>query len=188
MPKNLRCQRSAGSVPDPSRWQRAGRDHSGLRCWRAMRQIQGGRTPVISHVPGAARRGLSAGRHVADRLRGVRRGTRAALAATVVLLAAAAAISAAGTSGNGGRALPLARGFSLPALGHPGQDISLAQYADRPVIVNFFASWCVPCRKETPLLARFYRTEHGRVPIIGIDANDQQRAALTFVSAAGVRY
>jgi hypothetical protein len=37
-------------------------------------------------------------------------------------------------------------------------------HADRPVVVNFFASWCVPGKKETPLLARFSarRTPHDR--------------------------
>ncbi len=57
------------------------------------------------------------------------------------------------------------------------------------MIVNFFASWCVPCKKETPLLARFYRAEHGRVTILGIDSNDAAAAAaLRFVRAAGVSY
>src|SRR5207253_1792028 len=51
-----------------------------------------------------------------------------------------------------------------------------------------FASWCVPCKKETPLIARFYRSEHGRVAIIGVDSNDQASAALRFTRAAGVGY
>ena len=86
------------------------------------------------------------------------------------------------------RALPAARNFTLPVLGHPRQHVALAAYAGRPVIVNFFASWCVPCKKETPLLARLYRAEHGRVTILGIDSNDAAAAAIRFVHAAGVSY
>jgi cytochrome c biogenesis protein CcmG, thiol:disulfide interchange protein DsbE len=66
--------------------------------------------------------------------------------------------------------------------------VSLASYAGRPVVVNFFASWCEPCQRETPLLARYYASQHGRVVVLGIDANDETAAALQFVRKAGVRY
>jgi thiol-disulfide isomerase/thioredoxin len=56
------------------------------------------------------------------------------------------------------------------------------------VVVNFFASWCVPCKKETPLLARFFRTPRGRVVMIGVDVNDATAAALSFVRKARVTY
>ncbi len=83
---------------------------------------------------------------------------------------------------------PLARPFSLSVLGHPGQNVTLASYRGRPVVINFFASWCHACKTETPLLARFYRAEHGRVLVIGIDASDRSAAAVSFIRAAGVSY
>jgi cytochrome c biogenesis protein CcmG, thiol:disulfide interchange protein DsbE len=83
---------------------------------------------------------------------------------------------------------PLAKSFSLAELGHPGATVSLAAYAGRPVIVNFFASWCAPCQQETPMLARYYASQHGRVVLLGIDANDETTAALRFVAKAGVSY
>ena len=128
-------------------------------------------------------------RRWAGRLRRMPPSAKIALGAAAVLLALAAGISAAVSApGHAARALPLAKNFTLPALGHPGQSVSLAQFADRPVIVNFFASWCVPCKKETPLLARFFRAPRGRVVMIGVDVNDATAAALRFVRKAGVTY
>jgi cytochrome c biogenesis protein CcmG/thiol:disulfide interchange protein DsbE len=111
--------------------------------------------------------------------------------ATVVALIVAAAVvvsAAASPAKMAAAPAPLARSFSLAELGHPGAGVSLASYAGRPVIVNFFASWCAPCQRETPMLARFYASEHGRVVLLGIDANDQTAAALRFVAKAGVSY
>ena len=83
---------------------------------------------------------------------------------------------------------PAAPTFSLPVLGHPGQQVSLSDYAGRPLIVNFFASWCDPCKQETPLLAKFYRTEHGKVALVGLDENDAAGSALSFTHANQVSY
>ena len=71
-------------------------------------------------------------------------------------------LSFTGTGGGAasGPAHP-AKNFSLGTLGNPGQQLSLNSLAGRPVIVNFFASWCEPCQKETPMLARFFRARHG---------------------------
>jgi thiol-disulfide isomerase/thioredoxin len=85
--------------------------------------------------------------------------------------------------------------FSIPALlesstapATTGQQVALSQYADKPLIVNFFASWCKPCQQETPLLASFYKGNHGRVTIVGVDGNDTTASASAFVHAKGVSY
>jgi cytochrome c biogenesis protein CcmG/thiol:disulfide interchange protein DsbE len=83
---------------------------------------------------------------------------------------------------------PAAPTFSLPVLGHSGQQVSISGYVGKPLIVNFFASWCEPCKKETPLLATFYRTEHGKVAIVGLDENDVRANAMSFSRAEGVTY
>jgi cytochrome c biogenesis protein CcmG, thiol:disulfide interchange protein DsbE len=83
---------------------------------------------------------------------------------------------------------PAAPAFSLSVLGHPGQQVSLGDYPGRPLIVNFFASWCGPCKRETPLLATFYRGEHGRVALVGLDESDVLGTAMSFTRANGVTY
>jgi cytochrome c biogenesis protein CcmG, thiol:disulfide interchange protein DsbE len=101
----------------------------------------------------------------------------------------AVAVVASGSAGSAGTApAPAAPAFSLPVLGHSGQQVALSDYAGRPLIVNFFASWCEPCQQETPLLARFYRTEHGQVAIVGLDENDVLGSAMSFTRKEGVGY
>ncbi len=107
------------------------------------------------------------------------------IAAGLVLAVAAASIGAPRHARSAGPRVP---GFTLPVLGHPGEHVSLTAYAGRPVVVNFFASWCIPCKKETPLLARFFRTAHSRVVMIGVDVNDPTAAALRFIRDAAVTY
>jgi thiol-disulfide isomerase/thioredoxin len=69
-----------------------------------------------------------------------------------------------------------------------GHRIALSDYAGKPVIINFFASWSPPCAAETQLLARFYRFYHGRVQIIGVDSRDNRHAALRLLRRSLVTY
>jgi cytochrome c biogenesis protein CcmG/thiol:disulfide interchange protein DsbE len=113
------------------------------------------------------------------------------VASGLVVLAAGASLIAIAlvASGPAGPAAdPAAPAFSLPVLGQPGQKIALSDYAGKPLIVNFFASWCEPCQQETPLLARFYRSEHAKVAIVGLDENDGQGNAVSFTRKEGVGY
>jgi cytochrome c biogenesis protein CcmG, thiol:disulfide interchange protein DsbE len=129
-------------------------------------------------------------RPVTRRRRGISRQSKIVLAAAAAALLAIVAIAAGtlGTKAAPPRTPPLAKPFTLSLLGRPGQHVSLAGFAGKPLIINFFASWCPPCKRETPLLARFYREHGGRTLIIGIDANDQAGAAEKFVQTAGVGY
>jgi thiol-disulfide isomerase/thioredoxin len=68
---------------------------------------------------------------------------------------------------------------------------SLGKDRHRPVVLNFFASWCTPCRKETPLLAATAAVEARRgspVQFIGVAVADDPAQAIPFVTGAGVTY
>jgi cytochrome c biogenesis protein CcmG, thiol:disulfide interchange protein DsbE len=106
-----------------------------------------------------------------------------------IFVVAAAAVSLA-TSGGGGSPppKPVAPGFTLDSLTSPGQHITLSQYQGKPLIVNFWASWCEPCQQETPLLASWYTSQHGHVIVVGLDENDTASSALRFANAKGVSY
>jgi thiol-disulfide isomerase/thioredoxin len=116
------------------------------------------------------------------------------LAAVIAAVFVAAIVVAVVAAGGGPapaakQANPPARDFTVAALAAPGQHVTLSrQYKDKPVIVNFWASWCTPCQRETPLLARWYKQQHGTVNLIGLDENDSAASALKFAKAKGVTY
>ncbi len=67
-------------------------------------------------------------------------------------------------------------GFIEPA----GFDV--ADYAGRPLVVNFFGSWCPPCNSEAPELAAFAREHGSTVQFVGIAVNDTRDAVADFMA------
>jgi len=65
---------------------------------------------------------------------------------------------------------------------------SLRDYAGTPVVVNFFASYCVPCVKEMPALEQVHDDLGGRVAFVGIDVRDSQKDTESFVERTGASY
>lgn len=77
---------------------------------------------------------------------------------------------------------------ALPALGDPGEG-SIADYRGHWVLVNLWASWCVPCRQEAPELDRFARQYRKRdVTVLGINVQDNSDDALSFLHDHEVQY
>jgi len=61
---------------------------------------------------------------------------------------------------------------TLPKLDEPGEG-SLKEYRGKWVLVNFWASWCIPCRDEAPALEQFQREHAGKnFTVVGIDTQD----------------
>ena len=56
----------------------------------------------------------------------------------------------------------------------------LAQLHGTPVVLNFWASWCVPCRQEAPVLDAAARSNKGRIQFLGADFKDSDSAARVY--------
>jgi cytochrome c biogenesis protein CcmG/thiol:disulfide interchange protein DsbE len=76
--------------------------------------------------------------------------------------------------------------FTLASVGDAKPGLATDQFAGQVVLINFFASWCVPCRAEHPLLMNIPR-ELG-VPLYGIDYKDKPEDAVRFLSDLGDPY
>jgi cytochrome c biogenesis protein CcmG/thiol:disulfide interchange protein DsbE len=75
-----------------------------------------------------------------------------------------------------GRAAP-----ALPTSMLVPPHVTLASLHGQPAVVNFWASWCDPCRKEAPQLARLQTALTGRARLIGVDWNDTAGGARAFI-------
>lgn len=59
---------------------------------------------------------------------------------------------------------------------------------ERPAVVNVWASWCVPCRSEAPLLRAAHEEFGGQVEFIGVDVQDDQDSARAFIAEFGLTF
>ena len=113
-----------------------------------------------------------------------RRRVRVGLVAVTTALAAVAAAVAL-TAGDGTRSGP------APDVGlelFDGTRRTLASYRGRPLVVNFWASWCPPCISEMPAFESVHQASKGEIAFLGINTQDSAEAASTVVERTGVTY
>ena len=77
--------------------------------------------------------------------------------------------------------------YQLTFRGFEGEEQSLGSFAGKPLVVNFFASWCAPCVKEMPDFEKLHANHGERVTILGL-AVEGRRPALELVRSTGVTY
>ena len=77
--------------------------------------------------------------------------------------------------------------FTLPLL--DGGELALSQYVGQPVVINFWASWCPPCRQESLILERAWRSNGSRdVMFVGVDIQDTEEDSRAYVREFGLTY
>jgi thiol-disulfide isomerase/thioredoxin len=69
-----------------------------------------------------------------------------------------------------------------------GRPFSLARLTGKPVFVNFWGSWCAPCRREAPELRSFSTSLAGRASFVGVAVDSPHADAVAFARKAGWRY
>lgn len=93
---------------------------------------------------------------------------------------------------------------SSPLIGHPAPDftlavlgphtgsaptIRLAGLKGKPIMLNFWASWCVPCQQEAPLLQKTWQSvQRQGIFFLGIDFQDARSDGLNFLHTYGITY
>jgi peroxiredoxin len=101
----------------------------------------------------------------------------------IAAIVAAVAIALPALADSGGPAPQ----FTLSA--RDGKDISLAQYHGQVVMINFWASWCGPCREEMPLLDTIYR-KYNRLgfTLLGVNVEPDSKAADAWLQKTPVTF
>jgi cytochrome c biogenesis protein CcmG, thiol:disulfide interchange protein DsbE len=164
--RRKRNGRAAGRPPDPGS-EAGGERRAAARAERSRRVLR--------------RRGI-------DRVRGLAVGVVVAAAAIVVIVGllrnpGPSGVAIAGDLRIGGRLEEL----TLPAL-EGGGAVEYAAYADRPLVINFFASWCPNCIAEMPEFERVHALLGERVAFLGISQSDARGASVALARKTGITY
>lgn len=80
-----------------------------------------------------------------------------------------------------------AHDFTLPLL--DGKTFRLGDYRGKPVMINFFASWCLPCREEMPVIEKIVQEYQPKgVIFLGVAVDDTEKKMKDFVARYGVSF
>lgn len=67
-------------------------------------------------------------------------------------------------------------------------EIRLSQFQGKVVVINFWATWCGPCRDEMPALERFYKGNRADVVLLGVNIKEDKETIMQFMQREGYTY
>jgi cytochrome c biogenesis protein CcmG/thiol:disulfide interchange protein DsbE len=114
----------------------------------------------------------------------------AAAVIVVGVIAAALVVGGGGGSSSGGSSRAAANGEAPTArfATFKGTTVSLADYRGKPLVVNFFASWCTPCLAELPEFEQVHQRLAGRVNFVGLNLQDAVADGRSVIQRTGITY
>jgi cytochrome c biogenesis protein CcmG/thiol:disulfide interchange protein DsbE len=104
------------------------------------------------------------------------RGRRLPLLIALVLIAGLVVLEVVTSGGDEESSAP-----ALPSAVLVPPKVTIDSLRGKPAVVNFWASWCEPCRKEAPHLQRYYERNRGRVAVVGVSYTDELAGAKKFI-------
>lgn len=82
-----------------------------------------------------------------------------------------------------------AKNFSLYSLNGSKKKVELRNFRGKPLVINFWASWCGPCREEMPFFEKTWDEYKNKgVVFLGINVLDEEKNAKDFLNSFGISY
>jgi len=97
-----------------------------------------------------------------------------------------AALRSAGAESNGPMIGQSSVDFTLMSI--DGKQISLSDFKGKPIVLNFWATWCPDCLNEMPWFEEEYRKSNGSIVFIGVDLQESGDKVMKFVSEHSITY
>jgi thiol-disulfide isomerase/thioredoxin len=104
--------------------------------------------------------------------------------AMLALVALAGGVAACGSSSSSSSS---SQSSAVPVRFIAVDEFDLGDYAGKPLVVNYFGSWCAPCNIEAPELASWARS-HPDAQIVGVAVEDTEDTVTTFMNEYGLTY
>lgn len=80
--------------------------------------------------------------------------------------------------------------FALEVIhgGDPGNRLRLSDQLGKPVVLDFWASWCGPCRQQVPIIDAFAKAHESDVVVVGVNTDDRREDAVSYARSNALSY
>jgi thiol-disulfide isomerase/thioredoxin len=76
--------------------------------------------------------------------------------------------------------------FSLKDLS--GTEIRLGDLTGKPILINFWASWCIPCREEMPLIEKYFQKYPNELQVVAVNDGESEEVVRTFAEGLNLSF